>query len=133
MEKPRVSFSLLYRYQWDADGLARFRDEWAMRHFLHPKLLRKAREVRAQLEDIMKFQKMELISAGTDFDVLRSVSVRWIPVTINVVIGKRSLPVISIKQQKQKALVNLSTFGQDFRPTFIPPVRYMDLDVCDRS
>jgi hypothetical protein len=49
----------------------RFRNEWAMRHFLHPKLLRKAREVRVQLEDIMKFQKMELISAGTDFDVLR--------------------------------------------------------------
>ena len=24
-----------------------------------------------QLEDIMKFQKMELISAGTDFDVIR--------------------------------------------------------------
>lgn len=46
-----------------------------MKHFLHPKLLRKAREVRAQLEDIMKFQKMELISAGTDFDVLRSVNV----------------------------------------------------------
>jgi len=44
-----------------------------MRHFLHPKLLRKAREVRAQLEDIMKFQKMELISAGTDFDVVRQV------------------------------------------------------------
>jgi hypothetical protein len=49
----------------------RFRNEWAMRHFLHPKLLRTAREVRVQLEDIMKFQKMELISAGTDFDVLR--------------------------------------------------------------
>ncbi|TFK18800.1 pre-mRNA splicing factor [Coprinopsis marcescibilis] len=48
-----------------------FRDEWAMRHFLHPKLLRKAREVRAQLEDIMKFQKMDLVSAGSDFDVLR--------------------------------------------------------------
>ena len=42
-----------------------------MRHFLHPKLLRKAREVRGQLEDIMKFQKMEIISAGTDFDVIR--------------------------------------------------------------
>ncbi|KAG5651975.1 hypothetical protein H0H81_006749 [Sphagnurus paluster] len=54
--------------QWKSHG---FRDDWAMRHFLHPKLLRKAREVRAQLEDIMKFQKMELISAGTDFDVLR--------------------------------------------------------------
>lgn len=51
-----------------------FRDDWGMRHFLHPKLLRKAREVRAQLEDIMKFQKMDLISAGTDFDVLRFVN-----------------------------------------------------------
>jgi pre-mRNA-splicing factor ATP-dependent RNA helicase DHX38/PRP16 len=48
-----------------------YRDDWAMRHFLHPKLLRKAREVRTQLEDIMTFQKMPLISAGTDFDVLR--------------------------------------------------------------
>ncbi|KAG2160253.1 pre-mRNA splicing factor [Suillus bovinus] len=54
--------------QWKSHG---FRDEWATRHFLHPKLLRKAREVRAQLEDIMKFQKMEIISAGTDFDVVR--------------------------------------------------------------
>lgn len=48
-----------------------FRDDWAMKHFLHPKLLRKAREVRSQLEDIMKFQKMDIVSAGTDFDVLR--------------------------------------------------------------
>ncbi|KAG6919467.1 hypothetical protein DXG01_005726 [Tephrocybe rancida] len=54
--------------QWKSHG---FRDDWGMRHFLHPKLLRKAREVRSQLEDIMKFQKMELISAGTDFDVIR--------------------------------------------------------------
>ncbi|KAF5383403.1 hypothetical protein D9757_006182 [Collybiopsis confluens] len=54
--------------QWKSHG---FRDEWSMRHFLHPKLLRKGREVRAQLEDIMKFQKMEIVSAGTDFDVIR--------------------------------------------------------------
>ncbi|KAF8640918.1 hypothetical protein AX17_000566 [Amanita inopinata Kibby_2008] len=54
--------------QWKSHG---FRDDWAMRHFLHPKLLRKAREVRIQLEDIMKFQKMDIISAGTDFDILR--------------------------------------------------------------
>ncbi|TFK47924.1 P-loop containing nucleoside triphosphate hydrolase protein [Heliocybe sulcata] len=54
--------------QWKSHG---FRDDWAIRHFLHPKLLRKAREVRAQLEDIMKFQKMEIISAATDFDVIR--------------------------------------------------------------
>ena len=51
----------------------RYRDDWGMRHFLHPKLLRKAREVRVQLEDIMKFRRMELISTGTDFDVLRYV------------------------------------------------------------
>lgn len=57
--------------QWKSHG---FRDDWALRHFLHPKLLRKAREVRAQLEDIMKFQKMEIISAGTDFDLIRYVS-----------------------------------------------------------
>ena len=50
---------------------SRYRDDWGMRHFLHPKLLRKAREVRVQLEDIMNFQKMEIISTGTDFDVLR--------------------------------------------------------------
>ncbi|KAH7926220.1 P-loop containing nucleoside triphosphate hydrolase protein [Leucogyrophana mollusca] len=56
--------------QWKSHGHV-FRDDWATRHFLHPKLLRKSREVRAQLEDIMKFQKMEIISAGTDFDVLR--------------------------------------------------------------
>ncbi|KAF8554533.1 P-loop containing nucleoside triphosphate hydrolase protein [Imleria badia] len=54
--------------QWKSHA---FRDDWATRHFLHPKLLRKAREVRAQLEDIMKFQKMEIISCGTDFDILR--------------------------------------------------------------
>lgn len=44
-----------------------------MKHFLHPKLLRKAREVRVQLEDIMKFQKMAIISAGTDYDIVRYV------------------------------------------------------------
>jgi pre-mRNA-splicing factor ATP-dependent RNA helicase DHX38/PRP16 len=48
-----------------------FRDDWCMKHFLHPKLLRKAREVRAQLEDIMTTQKMEIVSAGTDYDVVR--------------------------------------------------------------
>lgn len=46
-----------------------------MKHFLHPKLLRKAREVRGQLEDIMKQQKMDHTSSvGTDWDIIRSVS-----------------------------------------------------------
>lgn len=54
--------------QWKSHG---YRDDWCMKHFLHPKLLRKAREVRVQLEDIMKTQKMEIVSAGTDYDVVR--------------------------------------------------------------
>jgi len=54
--------------QWKAHN---YRDDWAIKHFLHPKLLRKAREVRSQLEDIMNFQKMVLYSAGTDFDIVR--------------------------------------------------------------
>lgn len=78
-----------------------FRDDWAMKHFLHPKLLRKAREVRAQLEDIMKFQKMELYSAGTDFDVLRFIgSLRLHPflVLIDAKSGKRSRPDTSTRR-----------------------------------
>lgn len=47
-----------------------------MKHFLHPKLLRKAREVRGQLEDIMKQQKLDVISCGTDWDIVRWVRQR---------------------------------------------------------
>ncbi|KZV86598.1 P-loop containing nucleoside triphosphate hydrolase protein [Exidia glandulosa HHB12029] len=54
--------------QWKSHG---YRDDWGMRHFLHPKLLRKAREVRTQLEDIMNFQKMQIVSAGADVDIVR--------------------------------------------------------------
>lgn len=49
----------------------RYSDHWCMKHFLHPKLMRKAREVRGQLEDIMKQQKMEILSVGTDWDIVR--------------------------------------------------------------
>jgi pre-mRNA-splicing factor ATP-dependent RNA helicase DHX38/PRP16 len=51
--------------------LYRFNDLWASKHFLHPKLLRKAREVREQLVDIMKVQKLEVIACGTDWDIIR--------------------------------------------------------------
>jgi hypothetical protein len=71
-----------------------------MRHFLHPKLLRKAREVRVQLEDIMKFQKMDIISAGTDFDIIRWVLpfLIFTPLLLNGPVGKQSVQVISIKR-----------------------------------
>lgn len=61
--------TLLHVYsQWKNNG---FKDSWCNRHFLHAKLLRKAREVRAQLEDILKSQKLSLSSCGTDWDVIR--------------------------------------------------------------
>ncbi|KAH9817346.1 P-loop containing nucleoside triphosphate hydrolase protein [Melampsora americana] len=61
--------TLLNTYtQWKSNG---FSDLWSTKHFLHPKLLRKAREVREQLVDIMKFQKLEVLACGTDWDIIR--------------------------------------------------------------
>jgi pre-mRNA-splicing factor ATP-dependent RNA helicase DHX38/PRP16 len=61
--------TLLHVYsQWKMNGHS---DNWCTRHFLHPKALRRAKEIRDQLSDIMKVQKMELVSCGTDWDVLR--------------------------------------------------------------
>jgi len=54
--------------QWKANG---YSDGWCIRHFLHSKSLRRAKEVRDQLLDIMKMQKMEMVSCGTDWDIVR--------------------------------------------------------------
>ncbi|KAK7952034.1 uncharacterized protein PG986_007762 [Apiospora aurea] len=54
--------------QWKSNG---YSDGWCTRHFLHPKSLHRAREIRTQLLDIMKMQKMEMTSCGTDWDVIR--------------------------------------------------------------
>jgi pre-mRNA-splicing factor ATP-dependent RNA helicase DHX38/PRP16 len=61
--------TLLHVYsQWKSNG---FSDGWCIRHFLHPKSLRRGREIREQLNDIMKLQHMNLTSCGTDWDVIR--------------------------------------------------------------
>lgn len=61
--------TLLHVYsQWKANGHS---DAWCVRHFLHPKALRRAKEIREQLYDIMGQQKMQLVSCGTDWDVIR--------------------------------------------------------------
>ncbi|KAM3828909.1 pre-mRNA-splicing factor ATP-dependent RNA helicase PRP16 isoform 2-T2 [Vipera latastei] len=44
---------------------------WCNEHFVHAKAMRKVREVRAQLKDIMVQQHMSLASCGTDWDVVR--------------------------------------------------------------
>ncbi|EGS23320.1 pre-mRNA splicing factor ATP-dependent RNA helicase prp16-like protein [Thermochaetoides thermophila DSM 1495] len=54
--------------QWKANG---YSDAWCARHFLHSKSLRRAREVRDQLLDIMKMQHMRMVSCGTDWDIIR--------------------------------------------------------------
>ncbi|KAI1916157.1 DEAH-box RNA helicase prp16 [Ophidiomyces ophidiicola] len=61
--------TLLHVYsQWKSNG---YSDGWCVRHFLHPKALRRAKEIREQLHDIMSMQKMALMSCGTDWDVIR--------------------------------------------------------------
>lgn len=61
--------TLLHVYQqWTANGCA---DGWCVRHFLHPKALRRAREIREQLQDIMVSAEMRMVSSGTDWDVIR--------------------------------------------------------------
>ncbi|PIK34049.1 putative pre-mRNA-splicing factor ATP-dependent RNA helicase PRP16 [Apostichopus japonicus] len=44
---------------------------WASEHFIHIKAMRKVREVRAQLKDIMDSQGLPLRSCGSGWDVIR--------------------------------------------------------------
>ena len=61
--------TLLHVYQqWKVNG---YRDDWCTEHYIHAKGMKKAREVRAQLIDIMKIEKMKYASCGTDWDVVR--------------------------------------------------------------
>ncbi|MCO5613784.1 hypothetical protein L7F22_068062 [Adiantum nelumboides] len=61
--------TLLHCYtQWKLNG---YRDGWCVQHFLHAKTLRKAREVRTQLEEICQQLKLPLLSCGTDWDTIR--------------------------------------------------------------
>ena len=54
--------------QWKNNG---FRSDWAAQHFLQPKGLKKAKEVRQQLLDIMTTQRMASTSSGFEWDVVR--------------------------------------------------------------
>ncbi|GAB2297549.1 hypothetical protein Dimus_031646 [Dionaea muscipula] len=54
--------------QWEANS---YRGDWCNDHFLHVKGLRKAREVRSQLLDILKQLNISLTSCGPDWDIVR--------------------------------------------------------------
>lgn len=66
-ESDHLTLLMVYT-QWRSQG---YRDSWCNAHFLHGKILRKAREVRQQLEDILKALKLPLASCGTDWDAVR--------------------------------------------------------------
>ena len=54
--------------QWK---MHKYDTEWAQKHFIHAKALKKVREVRSQLVDIMQGMRMEQQSSGMDWDVVR--------------------------------------------------------------
>lgn len=48
-----------------------YRAEWCRVHFLQSKALKRVREIRSQLVDIMKSQGIEVRSSGNDWDIVR--------------------------------------------------------------
>jgi pre-mRNA-splicing factor ATP-dependent RNA helicase DHX38/PRP16 len=54
--------------QWKQHG---FSSLWSSQHFIHHKVMSKAREVLAQLVDIMRTQRLEHRSCGGQWDVVR--------------------------------------------------------------
>lgn len=54
--------------QWKTNN---YSAQWCSEHFIHIKAMRKVREVRGQLKDIMNQQKMALKSCGNDWDIIR--------------------------------------------------------------
>lgn len=66
-ESDHLTYLQVYT-NWKANG---YSDGWCVKHFLHPKSLRRAKEIREQLLDIFRMQKMQLISCGIDWDVVR--------------------------------------------------------------
>lgn len=66
-ESDHLTYLQVYQ-AWKSNG---YSDGWCIKHFLHAKSLRRAKEIRGQLMDIVKLQKMELISCGMDWDIIR--------------------------------------------------------------
>nr|XP_036224851.1 pre-mRNA-splicing factor ATP-dependent RNA helicase PRP16 isoform X1 [Bactrocera oleae] len=54
--------------QWKQNN---YNSSWCNEHFIHVKAMRKVREVRQQLKDIMIQQKLNVKSCGTDWDIVR--------------------------------------------------------------
>ncbi|XP_069114434.1 pre-mRNA-splicing factor ATP-dependent RNA helicase PRP16-like [Argopecten irradians] len=66
-ESDHLTFLNVYE-QWKRNA---YSATWCNEHFIHIKAMRKVREVRQQLKEIMDQQKMELISTGNEWDIVR--------------------------------------------------------------
>ena len=66
-ESDHLTYLNVYQ-QWKSNG---YSSTWCNDHFIHAKAMRKVREVRSQLKEIMEQQKMRMVSCGTDWDVVR--------------------------------------------------------------
>ncbi|XP_045585400.2 pre-mRNA-splicing factor ATP-dependent RNA helicase PRP16 [Procambarus clarkii] len=66
-ESDHLTYLNIYR-QW---RLQKYSMNWCNKHFLHFKALKKVREVRQQLHDIMDQQKLVVVSCGMDEDLVR--------------------------------------------------------------
>ncbi|XP_072388700.1 pre-mRNA-splicing factor ATP-dependent RNA helicase PRP16 [Diabrotica undecimpunctata] len=66
-ESDHLTFLNVYN-QWKQNN---YSSHWCNEHFIHVKAMRKVREVRQQLKDIVIQQKLEMRSCGSDWDVVR--------------------------------------------------------------
>ena len=56
-ESDHLTYLNVYQ-QWKANG---YSGQWCSEHFIHSKAMRKVREVRAQLREIMEQQKIKMV------------------------------------------------------------------------
>ncbi|XP_055708984.1 pre-mRNA-splicing factor ATP-dependent RNA helicase PRP16-like [Phlebotomus papatasi] len=66
-ESDHLTYLNVYN-QWKQNN---YSSNWANEHFIHIKALRKVREVRQQLKDILVQQRLPVKSCGTNWDVVR--------------------------------------------------------------
>uniref|UniRef100_A0A1L8DH54 RNA helicase n=1 Tax=Nyssomyia neivai TaxID=330878 RepID=A0A1L8DH54_9DIPT len=66
-ESDHLTYLNVYN-QWKQNN---YSSNWANEHFIHIKALRKVREVRQQLKDILVQQRLPVKSCGTNWDVIR--------------------------------------------------------------
>ncbi|RZF39395.1 hypothetical protein LSTR_LSTR000916 [Laodelphax striatellus] len=66
-ESDHLTFLNVYN-QWKQNN---YSANWCNEHFIHIKAMRKVREVRQQLKDILVQQKIEVVSCGSDWDIIR--------------------------------------------------------------